>query len=476
MKNATLAGKFRHMFILIIVSSIAASIITYVLAFFLFLRSGDIYQANYYEQQVPGIQEYVKKENVALFSEDGEAGLDATIQGDGLLYLVVDADGNVLYGTNPRRPYQSKEEIYEDFLDKTVLRDGYYIRTTAITDSEGEIKGAVLLSYQIKATYVNTRGKWTLIIVTMALFSPLLYIVVFTFWFSKSFAKSINRPLQLLIDASQKIKEKDLDFEIDYHSENELGKLCDAFSDMKEELRKSLSEQWKMEQERIEMVEALAHDLKSPISIIMGYTDSLLEHHTGNNEKLQQYLEIIRENAGKSSALVQQMQYSADLEKSEIQLNPEPVNIAEFLKQTVYEHELEARKKEITIDLKIDGNMPSAILIDTERLARVIDNVVSNSLQYTPNGGSIYISVKAEKERIFYEVRDNGCGFSSKDLKKAFDKFYRGDESRQFGGSHSGLGLYIVKHLVEQLGGAVVISNVESGGACVQFWHEKVSS
>ena len=112
MKNATLAGKFRHMFILIIVSSIAASIITYVLAFFLFLRSGDIYPANYYEQQVPGIQEYVKKENVALFSEDGEAGLDATIQGDGLLYLVVDADGNVLYGTNPRRPYQSKEEIY----------------------------------------------------------------------------------------------------------------------------------------------------------------------------------------------------------------------------------------------------------------------------------------------------------------------------------------------------------------------------
>ena len=333
-----------------------------------------------------------------------------------------------------------------------------------------------LLFYQIKATFVNTRGKWTLIIVTMALFSPLLYIVVFTFLFSKSFAKSINRPLQLLIDASQKIKEKDLDFEINYHSENELGRLCDAFSDMKEELRKSLSEQWKMEQERVEMVEALAHDLKSPISIIMGYTDSLLEHHTGNNEKLQQYLEIIRENAGKSAALVRQMQYSADLEKSEIQLNPVPVDLAEFLKQTVHEHELEARKKEITLDLKIDGNMPSAILIDTERLARIIDNVVSNSLQYTPNGGSIYISVKPEKEQIFYKVRDTGCGFSSKDLKKAFDKFYRGDESRQFGGSHSGLGLYIVKHLVEQLGGAVVISNVESGGACVQFWHEKVSS
>ena len=145
-------------------------------------------------------------------------------------------------------------------------------------------------------------------------------------------------------------------------------------------------------------------------------------------------------------------------------------------KDTVHEHELEARKKEITLDLKIDGNMPSAILIDTERLARIIDNVVSNSLQYTPNGGSIYISVKPEKEQIFYKVRDTGCGFSSKDLKKAFDKFYRGDESRQFGGSHSGLGLYIVKHLVEQLGGAVVISNVESGGACVQFWHEKVSS
>ena len=73
-----------------------------------------------------------------------------------------------------------------------------------------------------------------------------------------------------------KIKDKNLDFEIEYHSDNELGKLCEAFSDMQIELKKSLSTQWKMEQERSEMVASLAHDLKSPLSIIMGYTDALI--------------------------------------------------------------------------------------------------------------------------------------------------------------------------------------------------------
>ncbi len=133
----------------------------------------------------------------------------------------------------------------------------------------------------------------------MALFSPFLYIVGFTRWLSKRFVKNINQPLHLLIDASKKIKEKDLDFEIDYYSDNELGKLCSAFSEMKDELKGSLSAQWKMEQERVEMVEALAHDLKSPLSIILGYTDALIGNNTDDNEKLHRYLTVIRENTEK---------------------------------------------------------------------------------------------------------------------------------------------------------------------------------
>ncbi|HHX2460930.1 TPA: ATP-binding protein [Clostridioides difficile] len=387
-----------------------------------------------------------------------------------MLYQVVDNNGNILYGTNPKKLFKTKEELFNNFINKTV-RKGGYIHTVPIKGDNGKIEGAVILFYQVKITFANSRGRFVFAVIIMALFSPFIYIVGFTRWLSKRFVKNINQPLHLLIDASKKIKEKDLDFEIDYYSDNELGKLCSAFSEMKDELKGSLSAQWKMEQERVEMVEALAHDLKSPLSIILGYTDALIGNNTDDNEKLHRYLTVIRENTEKSAALVQKMQYTSDLEKSNIQLNLVPINLPEFLRQKVQDYELQAHQKEVELILKMKGNIQSPIQIDVDRLTRIFDNIVSNSLQYTPSGGNISITVKDEKNCISYEICDSGRGFSSKDLKKALDKFYRGDEARQTKGGHSGLGLYIVKQLVEQLGGSVKIENSKSGGACVKFWH-----
>ncbi|ENY8539002.1 TPA: HAMP domain-containing histidine kinase [Clostridioides difficile] len=405
-----------------------------------------------------------------MLSQSNEEGLKRTIRGDDMLYQVVDNNGNILYGTNPKKLFKTKEELFNNFINKTV-RKGGYIHTVPIKGDNGKIEGAVILFYQVKITFANSRGRFVFAVIIMALFSPFLYIVGFTRWLSKRFVKNINQPLHLLIDASKKIKEKDLDFEIDYYSDNELGKLCSAFSEMKDELKGSLSAQWKMEQERVEMVEALAHDLKSPLSIILGYTDALIGNNTDDNEKLHRYLTVIRENTEKSAALVQKMQYTSDLEKSNIQLNLVPINLPEFLRQKVQDYELQAHQKEVELILKMQGNIQSPIQIDVDRLTRIFDNIISNSLQYTPSGGNISITVKDEKNCISYEICDSGRGFSSKDLKKALDKFYRGDEARQTKGGHSGLGLYIVKQLVEQLGGSVKIENSKSGGACVKFWH-----
>ncbi|TPF28758.1 sensor histidine kinase [Clostridioides difficile] len=472
MKNQSLITQFRHTFIFIIIASIVATVITYVFALYLYIHSlnKDIYPPNYYERQVPRIEKYINEKNITLLSQSNEEGLKRTIRGDDMLYQVVDNNGNILYGTNPKKLFKTKEELFNNFINKTV-RKGGYIHTVPIKGDNGKIEGAVILFYQVKITFANIRGRFVFAVIIMALFSPFLYIVGFTRWLSKRFVKNINQPLHLLIDASKKIKEKDLDFEIDYYSDNELGKLCSAFSEMKDELKGSLSAQWKMEQERVEMVEALAHDLKSPLSIILGYTDALIGNNTDDNEKLHRYLTVIRENTEKSAALVQKMQYTSDLEKSNIQLNLVPINLPEFLRQKVQDYELQAHQKEVELILKMQGNIQSPIQIDVDRLTRIFDNIISNSLQYTPSGGNISITVKDEKNCISYEICDSGRGFSSKDLKKALDKFYRRDEARQTKGGHSGLGLYIVKQLVEQLGGSVKIENSKSGGACVKFWH-----
>lgn len=473
MKNRSLVTGFRLTFTWIVIASIIATVITYGFAAFLYVQVQykSVYPANYYEQQIPGIDAYIREKNLDLLLSSEEEGLENTISGNGISYQVLNNDGNILYGTNQDNLFETKEELLNQ-LNTTFRHQGNYIHAVPIIDDDGNIAGAVNLSYQLKTSFAEDSGRWMLVVAIVALLSPFLYIVGFTLLFSRMFVKKINYPLQLLMDASRKIKEKDLDFEINYHSDNELGKLCTAFSEMKEELKTSLSVQWKMEQERVEMVESLAHDLKAPLSIIRGYSEALIDSDIVEDEKLYTYLEVIKGNAEKGSDLVQQMQYTSDLEKADVQLQLVHLNLPEFLKEKVDHYELQAEQKEIKLVLKTQIEMQMPLLIDADRLERILDNIVSNSLQYTPTGGRIEISVKAENERILYEICDSGIGFSSKDMENAFNKFYRGDEARSSKDGHSGLGLYIVKQLVEQLGGSIEIDIVESEGACVIFWHK----
>lgn len=472
-KKRTLANQYRHTFIKTIAASITASILTMALFGVLFVLSlnRDIYPANYYERQISGIASFVRENETALLLPAGQKDLDSVIEGNGILYQVVDAEGGLIYGTLTEQPYTSTDELFTSFVNKTQIRGGYYIQTVPIM-RDNETQGAVLLAYNVKTTFANFRGRVIFTLFIISLLSPFLYIIVFMLWFSRRFAREINEPLQLLSTASQKIKEKDLDFTINYHADNELGKLITAFSEMQEELKKSLTNQWKMEQERIEMVAALAHDLKSPLSLILAYSDALMEDHQEGSEELKEYLAVIRENAEKSASLVKQMQYISELENKSAELHPAIIDLREFLCKKVQFFRLQAQQKDIELTLHMDKNVPDHLQIDSESLTRIFDNLLSNSLRYTPAGGRIEVNVHVENGQLSYTISDTGCGFSARDLKRAFDKFYRGDEARQTSGGHSGLGLYIVKQLVEQLHGTVQIKNNPAGGACVVFCHK----
>lgn len=473
MRNESFAPLFRRTLIMIVAASAAAAALTYALAYSLFTQSlnKDIYPADYYERQIPGIEAYVQEKSTDLLAQEGGADLAAVIRGEDMSYQVVDNDGNILYGTHSQKLFDTREELFDGFLNTTIFRDGYYIHTVPITEAGGNIEGAVLLSYQIKMTFANDRGRLTAVAIGIALFSPFIYIIGFTFLFSRIQAEKINYPLRLLTDAAKNIREKNLDFEIDYHSDNELGRLCSAFSDMKEELKSSLSAQWHMEQERATMTEALAHDLKSPLSVILAYTDALLDSPPDDSGKWYRYLSVIKDSTEKSASLVRRMQYVTDLERPDVQPELTAVDIRELLQQKVQDYRLQSCSKDIELALHIHGDLLSPVKTDVEMLSRIIDNIISNSMQFTPRGGRITMDVSLEKERVCYRICDSGPGFGSQDLQKAFDRFYRGDMARGTKGGHSGLGLYIVKQLAEQLGGSAEIENSSSGGACVIFWH-----
>lgn len=470
MKKSSLAIRFRYTFIKTVIASIIASIATIALfsALFVLSLNKDTYPADYYEQQIPGITAFVNECNGTILLPTNQKLLEDQIKGNGILYQVIDADGNVLYGSLDKNPYLSKDELFTTFVSQTVIRDGHYIKTIPITENN-ETKGAVLLAYIVKTTFVNPLGKIIYILFIASIFSPFFYIIIFTVLFSKKFAREINLPLELLLDAAHKIKAQNLDFTIDYHEDNELGRLCEAFTEMQEELKKSLTMQWKMEQDWGEMVAALAHDLKSPLSLILAYSEALEEDNENASEDLKQYIAVIKDNAKKSATLVGQMQYTSDLERLRNARNFTEINLSEFLEQRIQTYALQAKQQGIRLNLVIDPTAPQTIQTDMECLTRIFDNLITNSLQHTPCGGEIKISAAVQKGVLCYTVSDTGCGFSAKDLKKAFHKFYRGDEARQTKGGHSGLGLYIVKQLTEQLGGNVWIGNQASGGAYVTF-------
>ncbi|EFU76659.1 HAMP domain-containing sensor histidine kinase [Lachnoanaerobaculum saburreum] len=466
MKDRSLVKSFRRTFVMILISGILATLITYIIAILLYFGIQNIgkYPENFYEKQIPKIEAYIHEKNTDLLYVRGESGLNNIIRGNGIMYQVLNSDCEVLYGTYKERVFADTDKLI-DKINTTFVLKGRFAYIVPIGNGT-KIEGAVILLYKLGNPYKNIR----IIIAVIAMLSPFLYFIIFTRLFSTSLVKKINFPLQLLIEASQKIKEKDLDFEVNYQSDNELGKLCTAFMEMKDELKKSLFSQWKAEQERIEMIEALAHDLKTPLSVIMAYSEALTEADLTDDEKLKTYLNVINGNAKKSSNLVMQMQYTSDLENANTNSVLRNVNLTEFLKKKISQYRFQAKQKEIDIVLNINSDL-GYVMSDTDRLERILDNIFSNSLQYTPHKGSIKFFVNKENNKIVYEICDTGSGFTQKDMDKAFDRFYRGDKARSSEGGHLGLGLYIVKKLVEQLHGSVIIKNTELKGADIIFWH-----
>jgi len=474
MKDRSLKSQFRLTIILILASSLLATIITYAIAVFIFiqLEYNSIYPANYYEKQLPDIETYIRKQGTALVDPVAKDELERLIPLEGVDYQVLDAKGEVLYGSVAGSYVDHPGEVYGR-LNTTFSSRGKLVRAVPIFGEQGEYGGAALLAYELQVSSAGSGGRLWIVVLFIAVFvAPFVYLILFTILFSRRFARRVNEPLQMLVEASNQIKNRNLDFELGYRSGNELGQLCAAFSDMKDELESSLSAQWRLEEERRSMTEALAHDLKTPLSLILGYAEALIgDEELGGSMKRARYLTIIKENAEKSSALVRQMLYISDLESSGPELAPVSVRIGPFIQEKLSHFELLAKQKGIRIVSDLRGDSEAIVRFDTDKVERILHNVVSNSLEYTPEGGSVRVSVSVEPNRVAYEICNTGPPFTGRDLERMFQKFYRGEEARGGKGSHSGLGLYIVKMLTEKLGGSVRAYNSEAGEACIAFSH-----
>lgn len=217
-----------------------------------------------------------------------------------------------------------------------------------------------------------------------------------------------------------------------------------------------ITELKKLEQVRKDFVANVSHELKTPITSLKGFAETLLDGAGENEEFRNKFLTIILNESDRLQALIQDL---LDLSKSEqgFHLDVQKVNLEDLVKETIEILLPKAEKKNIKLSLSVSGN--PMLDGDAPRLKQIIINLVSNSLNYTPADGSVSVNVEEKKEHVKLTVKDTGIGIKESEIPRIFERFYRVDKARSRNSGGTGLGLAIVKHLVEAHHGTIKVES-----------------
>ena len=268
------------------------------------------------------------------------------------------------------------------------------------------------------------------------------------------YAKNLNRHLRPLLQATEKIKKQDLDFDIKYSGIKEFNDVLLSISDMKTELKKSLEQQWNIEGAKKEQISALAHDLKTPLTIIKGNAELMADSTLDKDQ--QEYIDYISKNTRQIDQYIKILIEISNSEKV-LFLQTERIDFDYFI-ETIHEQlESIANTKGLKVEFT-KSDVPRLIRLDKSLLQRAIMNVISNAVDYSPNNGEIYFEVKSMDNKIRFITTDSGKGFSKEDIKSATKQFYMGECSRA-SKSHFGIGLYITQSFINLHGGTLHMAN-----------------
>ena len=363
-------------------------------------------------------------------------------------------------------------QLIETTLDENELEQAMRYATTGASDQNLQKRYLlvtreneyIVLQYYIGAQYTN---EWMnehlpspdiLLIVLIAAGGLFVCLLLTT-----RFAKKLRLQLVPLFEATSEVAKQNLDFEVGHSNIKEFEDVLISFSHMKESLKTSLEQQWKAEQMQKEQIAALAHDLKTPLTVIHGNADLISETELDEEQRL--YAEYI----GCSSEQMQlYIRTLIDISRAATgyQLNIEDIDLPAYIKQLREQIDALCQTKKIGLQMEIE-NLPAVLSADKLLLERAIMNVVNNALDYSPQDSSISISMIGNKGSLEISVTDAGPGFSQEDLMHAEEQFYMADHSRS-SDLHFGMGLFITKSIIRQHGGQLILSNSKkTGGARV---------
>ena len=268
--------------------------------------------------------------------------------------------------------------------------------------------------------------------------------------------RSIAVPLVKLKKATQNIKEGNLDFVLDVEGNDEFSELCQDFEEMRRRLKESTEEKNLIEKENKELISNISHDLKTPITAVKGYIEGIMDGVADTPEKMDLYVRTIYNKTNEMDHLINELTFYSKIDTNRIPYTFGKLNVEDYFADCAEEVglELETRGIELVYANYVEKDV--MVIADGEQIRRVIHNIISNAIKYMDKPkGIIQIRIKDVGDFIQIEIEDNGKGIGPKDLPYIFDRFYRTDVSRNSSKGGSGIGLSIVKKILEDHGGKV---------------------
>ena len=269
--------------------------------------------------------------------------------------------------------------------------------------------------------------------------------------------RSIAVPLVKLKKATKNIKEGNLDFVLEVEGNDEFSQLCQDFEEMRKRLKESTEEKILMDKENKELISNISHDLKTPITAVKGYVEGIMDGVADTPEKMDRYVRTIYNKTNEMDHLINELTFYSKIDTNRIPYTFSKLNVEDYFSDCAEELGLEMETRGIELVYANYVEKGVQVIADGEQIRRVIHNIVSNAIKYMEKPrGIIQLRVKDVGDFIQVEIEDNGKGIAAKDLPYIFDRFYRTDVSRNSSKGGSGIGLSIVKKIMEDHGGTIM--------------------
>ena len=444
-RSSTLSGIFLR-YVLAMLGLLLTLGICTALIFNILVNLGGIYPANYAERKIN--EAYDTIQNADEVTEEMIPVL--------CRYVIFSEDGEVLGGNMA----EDSVKIAWNVSNHGTASGDYFYKVIPRPDESVVLQYSLTPQYQsafLREHFIEPQNLMTIIVILSGITMILLP--------SLSFGKKMKRKMQPVMNAVERIKNQNLEYEVSYSGVKEIDDCLSSIDEMRNALKDSLERQWKTEQEKNRQMSALAHDIKTPLTVIRGNAELLSEMEMTEEQK--KYMDYITSSVLQIQNYVQTIievtksvdGYQYRFEK----IRTEDV-LGDIKKQTLGLSEV--------FNLKINWEeqyISETANIVYDQVVRAVMNIIKNAAEHTPKGGIINIYIEEQSGELIFTVEDTGSGFTKEALLHGTEQFFMDDTSRS-GGAHYGIGLFSAKSIAEKHGGRILLANSEkTGGGKVEI-------